>query len=420
MAWGKILGGDERKLGKEMQATIPPIADKRMAVRVTAAAERAIRGGHPWLFESGVESVSFNGRAGDLAVIFDRKRRFLAIGLYDPDSPIRVRILQQGQPVAIDATWFEQKIEVAARIRAGLPATGTTGYRLVHGENDGLPGLVVDRYAGTLVMKLYTAAWLPHLRQVIAAVTAVGGGQRLVLRLSRAVQKQETFGLTDGQLLAGEPLAGPVHFQENGLSFAADVVYGQKTGFFLDQRENRARVEQLAGGKSVLNLFAYSGGFSLYAARGGASHVVSLDLSKPALAMALHNFALNQITTPHELLVGDAFQLMAELAANGRQFDLVIIDPPSFAKKESEVAGALAAYSRLVGAGLKLLLPGGTLVMSSCSSRIDAASFFDLVHETARVVGQPLQEIERSGHPLDHPVGFKEGAYLKCLFALTP
>jgi 23S rRNA (cytosine1962-C5)-methyltransferase len=136
--------------------------------------------------------------------------------------------------------------------------------------------------------------------------------------------------------------------------------------------------------------------------------------------MALHNFALNQITTPHELLAGDAFQLMAELATNGRQFDMVIIDPPSFAKKESEVAGALAAYSRLVGSALKLLLPGGTLVMSSCSSRVDAASFFDLVHEMARAEGRPLQEIERSGHPLDHPVGFKEGAYLKCLFALVP
>ena len=420
MLWGEILGSDERGHGQVMRSTIPPISDKRMAVRVTAAAERAIRGGHPWLFASGVESVSFNGRAGDLAVIFDRKRRFLAIGLYDPHSPIQVRILQQGQPAAIDAAWFEQKIEAAAEIRAGLPATATTGYRLVHGENDGLPGLVVDRYADTLVMKLYTAAWLPHLQEVIAAVTAVSQPQHLVLRLSRATQKRETFGLTDGQLLAGEPLAGPVHFQENGLWFAADVVYGQKTGFFLDQRENRARVERLAGGKSVLNLFAYTGGFSLYAARGGARQVVSVDLSEPALATAVNNFALNQITTPHELLAGDAFQLMAELAANGRRFDMVIIDPPSFAKKQSEVAGALAAYGRLVGSGLKLLQPGGTLVIASCSSRIDAASFFDLVHETAQEVGRPLREIERSGHPLDHPVGFKEGAYLKCLFALAP
>jgi 23S rRNA (cytosine1962-C5)-methyltransferase len=403
-----------------MLGTIPPISDKRIRVRVTSAAERAIRTGHPWLFESGIESVSFNGRAGDLAVIFDRKRRFIAIGLYDPNSPIRVRILQQGQPAAIDRAWFEQKIAAAAEIRAGLPATGTTGYRLVHGENDDLPGLVVDRYADTVVMKLYTAAWLPHLGEVVTAVTAISQPQRLVLRLNRTMQKRETFGLADGQLLFGEPPVGLVHFQENGLWFAADVVHGQKTGFFLDQRENRARVERLAGGKSVLNLFAYTGGFSLYAARGGARQVVSLDLSELALTMAVHNFDLNQIRTPHELLAGDAFQLMAELAANDRQFDMVIIDPPSFAKKQSEVTGALAAYGRLVISGLKLLQSGGTLVMASCSSRVDGTSFFNLVHETAREVGRPLREIERSGHPLDHPVGFREGAYLKCLFALAP
>jgi 23S rRNA (cytosine1962-C5)-methyltransferase len=142
----------EEQSGQEMLATIPPISDKRIAVRVTAAAERAIRSGHPWLFESGIESVSFNGRAGDLAVIFDRKRRFVAIGLYDPTSPIRVRILQQGQPATIGSDWFQQQIAAAAEIRAGLPASGTTGYRLVHGENDGLPGLVVDRYADTLVL----------------------------------------------------------------------------------------------------------------------------------------------------------------------------------------------------------------------------------------------------------------------------
>ncbi|MCB8944162.1 MAG: class I SAM-dependent methyltransferase [Ardenticatenaceae bacterium] len=397
--------------------TLPTCAEKRMAVRVTAVAERALRSGHPWLFASGVESVSFEGNAGDLAVVFDGKRRFLAVGLYDPHSPIRVRILQHGEPATIDAAWFERKIAAAAAIRAYLPAAGTTGYRLVHGENDGLPGLIVDRYGETLVLKLYTAAWLPHLRAVVAAATAVAHPQRIVLRLSREMQKQELYGLFDGMVLAGEPLAGDMQFCENGLLLAVDVVQGQKTGFFLDQRENRARVEGLAQGKSVLNVFAYTGGFSLYAARGGAREVVSLDLSEPALATAVHNFVLNQITTPHETLVGDAFQVMSELAANGRLFDMVIIDPPSFAKKQSEVAGALGAYGRLVRLGLELLQPGGILVMASCSSRIAAAAFFELVHKTAREGGRPLREIERTEHALDHPITFKEGAYLKCLFA---
>ena len=402
-----------------MFETIPTISEKRIAVRVTAVAERAIRSGHPWLFASGVESVSFNGRSGDLAVIFDRKRRFMAVGLYDPDSPIRVRILQQGQPATIDAAWFEQKIKAVAVIREGLPATGTTGYRLVHGENDGLPGLVVDVYGETAVLKLYTAAWLPHLWGVVRAVTAVVQPQRIVLRLNREMQKQELFGLSDGLVLVGEPLEGEVQFRENGLFFTVDVVQGQKTGFFLDQRQNRARVEQLAQDKSVLNVFAYTGGFSLYAARGGAKEVVSLDLSEVALATAVHNFALNNMTTPHETIAGDAFQVMSELAANDRQFEMVIIDPPSFAKKQSEVAGALGAYGRLVRLGLKLLLSGGTLVMASCSSRVGADVFFDLVVKTAREVGRPLHEIERTGHALDHPIGFKEGVYLKCLFAIA-
>lgn len=389
-------------------------------MRVTPAAERAIRSGHPWLFESGVTSVSFEGQAGDLAVVFDNNRRFLAIGLYDPDSPIRVRILQQGQPATIDAAWFRQTVATAASLRAMLPATGTTGYRLVHGENDGLPGLIADRYDETVVLKLYTAAWLPHLADVVAAVTAVAQPQRLVLRLSRALQKQTLHGLFDGMVLVGENLNGPVQFHENAFLFAVDVVQGQKTGFFLDQRENRARVEALAAGKSVLNVFAYTGGFSVYAARGGASQVTSVDLSEPALAAAVHNFALNHITMPHEIIAGDAFQVMSDLAADGRLFEMVIIDPPSFAKKQAEVAGALGAYGRLVRLGLKLLTPGGILVMASCSSRIQANEFFDLVHETARQAGRPLTEIERTAHPLDHPISFKEGAYLKCLFATAP
>jgi 23S rRNA (cytosine1962-C5)-methyltransferase len=264
---------------------------------------------------------------------------------------------------------------------------------------------------------LYTAAWLPHLTDLVVAITAVSQPQRLILRLSRAVQKQEMFGLFDGQLLSGELLNQPVHFQENGLWFMADVVHGKKTGFFLDQRENRARVEQLAQGKTVLNVFAYSGGFSVYAARGGAKRVTSLDLSEPALTTAVHNFALNHLNTPHESMVGDAFQVMAGLVADGHTFSMIIIDPPSFAKKQSEVARALGAYGRLVRLGLKLLEHGGTLVMASCSSHVDTATIFDLVQSTAREAGRPLQEIERTGHPLDHPIGFKEGAYLKCLFA---
>ena len=409
-------------------ANLPRPSGRRLALRVSPAAERAIRSGHPWVFDKAIRQQNVDGSPGDLAVIFDRKNRFLAIGLYAPASPIRVRILAHGQPAQIDADWFMYKVETAAEQRLPLLQTNTTGYRLVHGENDGLPGLVIDRYGETLVLKLYTTAWVPHLRDVLRAVTAVLPPKRIVLRLSRFVQRQEAdlYGLFDGQLLWGQPVRNDgVLFLENGLYFEADVVHGQKTGFFLDQRNNRARVEKLAAGKRVLNVFAYTGGFSLYAARGGAKEVVSLDLSQPALANAMRNFKLNRAheavaAADHELLVGDAFLTMQQLIANKRRFEMVIIDPPAFAKRQDEVERALTAYGRLVRLGLKLLRPGGVLVMASCTSRVTADQFFELVHKTALGVGRPLQEIERTGHALDHPIGFPEGAYLKCLFAVAP
>ena len=409
-------------------ANLPRPSGRRLALRVSPAAERAIRSGHPWVFDKAIRQQNVVGSPGDLAVIFDRKNRFLAIGLYAPASPIRVRILAHGQPAQIDADWFMYKVETAAEQRLPLLQTNTTGYRLVHGENDGLPGLVIDRYGETLVLKLYTTAWVPHLRDVLRAVTAVLPPKRIVLRLSRFVQRQEAdlYGLFDGQLLWGQPVRNDgVLFLENGLYFEADVVHGQKTGFFLDQRNNRARVEKLAAGKRVLNVFAYTGGFSLYAARGGAKEVVSLDLSQPALANAMRNFKLNRAheavaAADHELLVGDAFLTMQQLIANKRRFEMVIIDPPAFAKRQDEVERALTAYGRLVRLGLKLLRPGGVLVMASCTSRVTADQFFELVHKTALGAGRPLQEIERTGHALDHPIGFPEGAYLKCLFAVAP
>ena len=406
---------------------IPEPADRAIAVRITPAAERALRQGHPWLFDQAIRDQSHAGRPGDLAVIFDRRRRFLAVGLYDPHSPIRVRVLQQGEPAAIDRGWFEGRLAAAARVRAPLLQGDTTGYRLVHGENDGLPGLVIDRYDQTSVLKLYTAAWVPHLRHVLPALAAVAPAERLILRFGQAVQTQphDLHGLRDGTILFGPDLDGPVVFQENGLRFEADPIHGQKTGFFLDQRENRARVEKLAAGKTVLDVFSYTGGFSLYAARGGARAVVSLDASRPALAAAARNFALNQdqgavVAAKHELLAEDAFQALARLGQSGRRFDLVIIDPPAFAKKQDQVARALMAYGKLTHLGLGVLRSGGTLVLASCSSRVSAQSFFATVNRAAVQAGRPLHEIERTGHPLDHPVGFPEGAYLKCLFATAP
>jgi len=306
-------------------------------------------------------------------------------------------------------------------------AAHTTGYRLVHGENDGLPGFVVDRYEGTLVIKLYTAAWLPHLRDILTALSGIAPAERLVLRLGRAMQDraQHLHGLDDSLVLSGPPLAGPVLFWENGLRFEADPIRGQKTGFFLDQRENRARLEPLVCGRDVLDVFAYTGAFSVYAARGGARQVVDVDASAPALAAAERNLAHNHhipavATALHETVVDDAFEALAQMGEAGRRFGVVIVDPPAFARRSPQVDRALSAYQSLTELSLGVLSPGGTLVQASCSRRIDAETFFDTVHHAARRVGRPLRELERTGHPEDHPVAFKEGAYLKCLFAEAP
>jgi 23S rRNA (cytosine1962-C5)-methyltransferase len=411
-------------LAADPLAQIAPPSERRLALRVTPDAQRALRSGHPWLFDRAIISESGEGQPGDLAVIFDDRRRFLAIGLYDPTSPIRVRVLHCGAPEAIDRSWLRARLTEAVEWRAALPESGTTGYRLVHGENDGLPGLVIDRYDATLVVKLYSLAWIRWLAMLREVTDEVCPAACVVLRLGRDLQRQpdHLYGLSDGAVLAGPRPKEPVLFTENALHFEADVLRGQKTGFFLDQRDNRARVEKLASGRRTLNVFAYSGGFSLYAARGGAPEVLSLDASAGALASAERNFALNRHLAPvaaarHTTLTADAFAELSELHRRGRRFDLVIVDPPAFAKQESETSGAIRAYGRLTGLALGVLAPGGTLVMSSCSSRVSARAFFAAVHGAAAEAGRPLDEIDRTGHPIDHPVRFPEGAYLKCLYA---
>ena len=403
-------------------AWLPSPEERRLAVRVTKDALRQIRGGHPWVFESSITSCPDDGRAGDLAVIFDSERRFQGIGLYDPGSPIRVRMLHHGPPVPIDDAWWRQRLADALDRRAGLLAsTETTGFRCVHGENDGLPGLVVDRYGPALVVKLYSAAWVPHLRSVVAALGRLLAPEVVVLRLSRALG-DDLPGLADGTVLVGENPGGPVLFLENGLVLEADLVAGQKTGHFLDQRENRQLVGDQAAGARVLDVFACTGGFSLSAAAGGARSVHSVDLSARALETARANFDHNQHVPEVrgcrlETTVGDAFAVMSALAAAAERYDVVVVDPPSFAHIQAGVAGARRAYRRLTDLAVCLVGDGGLLVQASCSSRVGADDFFADVLAGAAGAGCRLEEIRRTGHAVDHPVGFPQGAYLKALFA---
>ncbi len=394
----------------------------RISLRITADASRQLRAGHPWLYDAAITAQSRPGDPGELAVAFDPDRRFVAIGLYDPASPIRLKVLGHGSPTTIDDEFFAARIAASIARRAPLVSRGTsTGMRLIHGENDGLPALVLDRYADVGVLKLYSPAWLPHLGLIADQIRVLTGVSTLLIRYARAV----TPGVDDprpGSAVFGSVPADPVEFLENGLRVEADVVRGQKTGYFLDQRENRARVGGMCTGRRVLDVFACTGGFSLAAAAGGAVSVHSVDLSAAALETAERLFALNRgreavAACEHATTVGDAFAVLELLARRSTTYDLVVIDPPSFATRQSHTAAGLHAYARLTRLGLAVLRPGGLLVQSSCSSRIAADDFFHTVHRAAADVSRPLRELERTGQPVDHPVGFAQGAYLKTLFA---
>jgi 23S rRNA (cytosine1962-C5)-methyltransferase len=395
-------------------------AAARLRLRITAAAETAVRSGHPWVFSDSVLESNRAGQTGELAVIYDRKDRFLAVGLFDSDSPIRVRILHAGKPQTIDRAWWQARLEEALNRRRGLFDAQTTGYRLIHGESDGWPGLVLDRYDTTLVLKLYTAAWLPRLDEILTLLKEKIPGERIVLRLSRNIQPlaETQFHQRDGKILSGASPEGAVVFLENGLRFEADVVRGQKTGFFLDQRENRREVETLARGRRVLNAFSFSGGFSVYAARGGAAAVTDLDISAHALAAAQRNIALNKhfpgvAACHHDTAQGDAFDW---LAASAVKFDLVVLDPPSLAKRAAEREGALRAYERLTTLGIARLAPDGILVAGSCSAHVAAEDFFDTVRRVAAKSGRTFAELKTMRHPPDHPASFKEAEYLKVIY----
>ncbi len=403
---------------------VPAPSSRRLAIRVTNDAIRQIRGEHPWVFDGSIVSVNHDDAiAGDLGVVFDKDRQFVAIGLYDPNSPIRLRILHQGKPLTIDNAWWSEKIAAAIERRAPVLAAGdTNGYRVIHGENDGLSGLVLDRYGSTFVLKLYTAAWIPHLATLVPLLQEQLQPETLIVRFSRDVSGQKLFGLREATALIGVAPTEPVVFREHGLMFEADVVHGQKTGHFLDQRDNRNKLRTLSKGMSVLDMFACTGGFSVFAAAGGATSVHSVDLSAAALETATHNMARNSFINnikncAHTTQAADAFEAMETMMKQHRRYDIVIVDPPSFARKQADHDRALHAYRRLTRLALNVIEDGGILVQSSCSSRVPNSEFFAGIHSASESTPFRISEMLRTTHAADHPVGFPEGAYLKTLFA---
>lgn len=400
-----------------MLPELPTPSTRNLAVRITKDAMRHVRRGHPWIYDGAITNVSHEGAPGDLAIVFDDQRDFAAVGLWDPDSPIRVRVLSTRQ-VTIDEAFFRTRFDAAEERRARLLSDPSiTGIRLVHGENDGLPSLVIDRYADTIVVKLYSAAWYARLAPLLDAVSQQWSPTHIVIRLARNIVSSAPVGLTDGTSVADPGPPPTVEFLENGHRMGAEPIDGQKTGYFLDQRANRKLIGEYSDGARVLDVFCCHGGFSVHAAAAGARGVWSIDQSPHAVASARRNVAAAAPDVEHGALTGDAFKLMAEMGATGERFDIVVVDPPSFASRGDAVDGAIRAYARLSHLAFGLLRPGGLLFQASCSSRITDEVFHDGVEAAATRAGRALDVLERTGHDDDHPIGFSEGAYLKAVLA---
>ena len=403
---------------------LPVLPDSRLSVRLTKDALRQVRGGHPWIYGESIVSVSNeDAPAGTLAVIFDDKRKFAAIGLWDPSSPIRIRVLHAGPPRQIDDAFWDDVVTRAHAARQGLAAAKTTGWRWINGENDGIGGIIVDRYDQTLVVKVYTPAWLPHLRAILDALIRVDQPLRIVLRLGRSMEQSPEAGeagLSDGMVIFGPDVFDVVEFEENGLRFGADVINGHKTGHFLDQRDNRAVVGSLAEGADVLDVFCCTGGFTVHAAAGGAKSVHSVDISAPAVATVTDNLASNGLEhVRHRQSVGDAFEVLASLGESGERYDVVIVDPPAFASRASERDRAIRAYRKLTELSLNVLRPGGQLFQASCSSRVTENDLVGTVRSAVHGRGRNLGSVDVYGHAIDHPVTFPQGAYLKAILGVV-
>tara|TARA_R110001583_G_scaffold154037_1_gene305701 strand:- start:4051 stop:5280 length:1230 start_codon:yes stop_codon:yes gene_type:complete len=389
---------------------------KRLAVKLNAKGEQFVVQGHPWVFSDNIVKINDDAKSGDLVIIFGKnKNRVVGLGLYDANSPIRIKMLHSSTEKAeINADFFYKKIEKAFKKRLPLLRTNTNSYRLLFGENDGFPGLIADVYASVLVVKIYSEIWLPYLESIIPSLQQTSKADTVVIRLSRSLEQSKSHQLKNGDVIYGTLEDEVVHFIEHGVNFSANVIKGHKTGYFLDHRANRKQVGAWSTGKTVLDVFSYAGGFSVHALYNGAKEVTSLDINKPALDIALDNGKLNTYSGKHKTIAGDAFEELKKLIKDKIKFDVVVIDPPSFAKQASEIELAKKKYAQLAELGKKLTAKKGLLVLASCSSRVLAQAFFDINSQVLSSTNRSYNLILKTQHDIDHPVGFLEGAYLKC------
>jgi 23S rRNA (cytosine1962-C5)-methyltransferase len=374
------------------------------ALELPASLQASLGAGHPWVYRDHVPR-SFTARSG--AWVRIRAGSFTGYALWDSASPIALRVFSTvGVP---DAAWVAERVAAAWELRAALRADGVSAFRCLAGEGDGLPGVTADFYAGFAVLVSYADAVEPIVPWAAAALERLPGIHG-VLRRDRGEHAGEL------ELYAGRLPPRELVIEEYGVRLPVDLYAGQKTGLFLDQRENRRHVAGLAAGRRVLNLFSYTGGFSLHAALAGAERVTSVDAAPGAIEAARRGFELNGLDPDaHEFVVGDAFEYLERAARDKLRFDLVISDPPSFAHNRQQLPAAERAYQRLGTACLRVTAPGGLYVASSCTGQVSPDLFRELLASAASKAHRRLQIVHDAGQPLDHPVlaGHREGRYLK-------
>jgi 23S rRNA (cytosine1962-C5)-methyltransferase len=383
---------------------------------VKSGREKSLLRRHPWVFSGSVSAVQGEPSSGETVDIRDTQGRFLARAAYSPHSQIRARVWTWDEAEQIDESFFRRRLQQSLSARQALLNPLPDGaLRLVHAESDCIPGLILDRYERTLVIQFLSTGpeyWRDLLADLCLELT---GSEYLFERSDTDARRLEGLADRVGPLRGAVP-PGTTIIQENGLLYQVDILHGHKTGFYLDQRLNRARVRDLSRDRDVLDCFSYTGGFTISALAGGASSVLSVDTSEPALLQLEHNLALNQLPLERsETIDGDVFQLLRGFRDRGRNFDMIVLDPPKFAQSASQVQHAARGYKDINLLSFKLLRPGGLLVTFSCSGGISEDLFQKIVAGAALDAGVHAQVMERLTQSPDHPVAlnFPEGAYLK-------
>jgi Predicted SAM-dependent methyltransferases len=392
------------------------MSDPKLILR--AGRDKSVRLHHPWIFTSAIQSIEGEPAAGATLEVCSSSGEVLGKASFSPGSQIRARMWNWDPAEEIDRGFFEKRIRSAFELRQTAKVSeASSAYRLIHGESDGLPGLIVDRYNDTLVMQVTTAGIETHRAEIVELLMQISGCKTLYERSDVDVRELEGLPTVKG-LVAGEPIQTPLFIEENGLKFEVDLENGQKTGFFLDQRDNRELLRQYVQGKTVLNCFCYTGAFSVYAFAGGAESVLSMDSSAPALEQVNRNLAINGFgDNDSELMEADVFMALRKFRDSRKSFDVIILDPPKFAPTIAQAERAARGYKDINLLAFKLLRPGGVLFTFSCSGGVSRELFQKIVTGAAQDAGVEARILAQLSQAADHPIAlnFPEGMYLKGL-----